>query len=274
VADQGTRRILALADGAYSSAPVLHRLPARCPLLARCAKNRALFAMPIRDPHRRGRRRVYGDKGPTPQETLHAQDGWTQPTVTVRGRTIPLTVTVTGPWLVRGAADHPVLLIVVKGVDTTIRQHRRQRAPQYFLVSATAEGTLPYPLEPLLAWAWQRWEVEVMHRELKSSFGWGDAQVWTDASVLAVTAWTLWSYAQVVLAAAEHWQLEVPPGPDRGGWYHPRRWSIGRAVQDVRQELWDLAEIRPSWSRTPDAWAEMDRWVAVQTTAVRGQRQL
>ncbi|HSK83314.1 MAG TPA: hypothetical protein VK902_07890 [Rubrobacter sp.] len=38
------------------------------------------------------------------------------------------------------------------------------------------EWVLPYPAHELLTWAWQRWEVEVCHREMKSGFGLGEAQ--------------------------------------------------------------------------------------------------
>jgi hypothetical protein len=270
--------VLTLADGAYSTAPVIAHLPPETWLLARCAKNRALFAVPTPDPHRRGRPRRYGDHGPSPQETLHQRAGWRSVPVTVRGRAIPLTTTVTGPWLVQGAPAHPLMLLVVKGMDTGARQHRRRRDPQFFLVSAqpAADGTwtLPLPLGELLAWAWQRWEVEVMHRELKSGFGWGDQQAWSDQGAQDVTAWALWTYAQVILTGQQVWGLSAPPGPDRGCWWRPRRWSIGRVLQEIRAELWQTAEFSPRWQRSPDAWAEMTDWLATQTSAARGVRPL
>lgn len=276
--DERDRPILVLADGAYSTAPVLSRLPRACWLLARCACNRALFALPVHDPHRRGRRRIYGERGPTPQETLHQRSGWQSVFVQVRGRTIPLIATVTGPWLVRGAGGHPLMLLVVKGIDHVRAQHRRRRDPQYVVCSAVedAQGqwALPLPLADLLGWAWQRWEVEVMHRELKSGFGLGDAQAWSAGGAMGTTAWVLWTYALVILVAYEVWGLGPAPGPDLGRWYRPRRWAIGRVRQEVRAELWQLAEFRPRWRRFPDPWADMDAWIDTQTTAVLGQRLL
>jgi hypothetical protein len=266
--------ILALADGAYSTAPVLGHLPVNTWVLARCATNRALFALPVHDPHRRGRKRVYGERGPTPQETLHAETGWSTATVTVRGRTIPLTATATGPWLVKRAPAQPVMLIVVKGIDRGRGTSRRQRDPQYYLVSAIQgpDGTwgLPVPLEELLAWAWQRWEVEVMHRELKSGFGLGDQQAWSGAGALGVTAWMLWVYALLILVGYRCWGLG--PAPELGRWWRPRRWSVGRLLGAVRAELWRTGDFQPRWAQSPDPLTAMTAWLETQTTAALGIR--
>lgn len=269
--------LLVLGDGAYSNAVVLSALPARVVLFARCAKNRALFAVPSWRPGR-GRRRRYGERGLTPSATLHTDGGWHAHAFMVRGRAVTVTAKTTGPWLVRGAPFHPVLLVVVKGVDRGRGATRRQRDPQYFLASVTMTGEddwhLAVPLPELLAWAWQRWEVEVMHRELKSGFGLGEQQAWSAPAAAAVTPWVVWSYALVVLAGYRTWGYAPPPGPDRGRWWRPRRWSVGRLLQELRAELWQLGDFRPVWTRSPDAWAEIGAWVATQTAAPLGARRL
>lgn len=66
------------------------------------------------------------------------------------------------------AAERPVFLIVVKGVDRRSKRHRRQHDPSFFLVTAIQNEerwVLPFPAAELLAWMWQRWEIEVAHRE-------------------------------------------------------------------------------------------------------------
>jgi hypothetical protein len=268
--------VLVLADGAYSTAPVIGQLPANTWLLARCATNRALFALPVHDLHRRGRKRVYGERGPTPQDRLHLAEGWETVPVLVRGRTIPLTVQTTGPWLIKQAPHHPLMLLVVTGIDRGKGTSRRQRDPQYFLVSARQDETgawgLPFSLAELLAWAWQRWEVEVMHRELKSGFGLGDQQAWSAAGALTTTAWVLWTYALLILAGARCWGLGPAPGPDHGRWWRPRRWSVGRLLGAVRAELWQTGEFQPRWARSPDPFAQITAWTSTQTTAALGIR--
>jgi hypothetical protein len=278
VPNEGERAIVVLADGAYSVAPMLAKLPSACWLIARCAKNRALFALPSAEPPHRGRKRCYGERGATPQQTLHQRTGWQTVRIVVRGRERTLRTTVTGPWVVRGAPGHPVFLVVVKGIDRGQGATRRQREPQYFLVSAMsqADGSweLPMPVASVLQWAWQRWEVEVMHRELKSGFGLGQGQAWTATGMQTTTRWVLWSYALLILTAYQHWQLGSPDGSIVGRWHQPRRWSVGRALQQVRTEVWQLPDFAPRWTTTPDAYAEITAWWSTQTTAVLGQRRL
>jgi len=94
------------------------------------------------------------------------RDGWRRTTITVRGWDIPLTYRVEGPFVRERAADRPLFLLVVRGLAQAQRHRRRRREPAFYLVNAALreDGTwaLPLPAEELLAWAWQRWEVEVV----------------------------------------------------------------------------------------------------------------
>lgn len=273
---RAAQSVLALADGAYSNAKVWRDLPARTVLLARCARNRALFALPT--PTARGRPRRYGERAVTPAAWLTEPTGWQHTTVAVRGRRIPLTYRVEGPYLVKGAADQPLVLLVVKGVRRTPGRRHRRRDPAFWLVNATrteaGEWTLPLPAPDLLAWAWQRWEVEVMHRELKSGFGLGEQQAWGPTSAQRTPQWVVWAYAVLVLTGYRAWGLGPGPVAPLGRWWGGRRWSLGRLWQGVRQELWQQADFQPVWTRTPDTWGEMARWLTQQTTAALGVRRL
>lgn len=275
-AHRAPQRLLVLGDGAYSTAPFLADLPARVTVLARCARNRALFALPTYRPQGRGRQPRYGERGPTPSATLHQATDWQVVSVPVRGRTIPLTATVTGPWLIHGAPFQPLALLVVRGIDRGRGTTRRQRDPQFFLVTLTMtqedEWALPLPLVDLLAWAWQRWEVEVMHRELKSGFGLGQQQAFSDRGAASVIPWLVWVYALLILTGYRTWGLGPGSGSELGGWYTARRWSIGRLRQELRQEFWQLGDFQPVWTRSPDKWGEITTWVGSQTNAVLGAR--
>jgi hypothetical protein len=271
-AHRTAHRLLVLGDGHYSTAPCLADLPAQVTVLARCARNRALFALPTYRATGRGRQPRYGERGPTPQETLHRATAWQTVPVRVRGRTIPLTVAVTGPWLIRGAPFRPLALLVVRGIDRGKGVSRRQRDPQFFLVTLELtqedEWALPLPLGELLAWAWQRWEVEVMHRELKSGFGLGQQQAFSDRGTATVIPWLVWLYALLILTGYRTWGLGRGTGSACGRWWTARRWSIGRLRQGLRQELWQLGEFQPGWTRSPDSWQEIATWVDTQTPAV------
>jgi hypothetical protein len=277
-AGRAAQPLLVLGDGAYSTAPVLSQLPERTALLARCAKNRALYAVPTYRAKGRGRQRRYGERGPTPQQVLAERTGWQQLCFLVRGREVRPRVHLSGPWLVKGAPLCPVMLLVVRGVDHGQGISRRQREPHFFLVTVRMTGEdeweLPLPLEDLLAWAWQRWEVEVMHRELKSGFGLGQQQAFSAKGAATVVPWVLWVYALLILTGYLCWGLGPGTTPDLGRWWQARRWSIGRLHQGLRAELWQAGEFQPVWQRSPDPWQAITGWIASQTTAALGARRL
>lgn len=164
-----------LGDSHYDNLGLWKGLPEGVFLLARSARNRVLHELPGAQSGR-GRRRKYGPRALTPQEIWRQRTGWRKLNIIVRGRVRHLQVKVRGPYLRKGAPDCPLMLIVVRGKGN--KRIRRQPLP--FLVNAMlnepGQWDLPLPLPDLLFWAWQRWEIEVCHRELKSSFGLGDKQ--------------------------------------------------------------------------------------------------
>jgi hypothetical protein len=258
---QRRRPILAVADGSYGGAELWRSLPRQVSLLVRCPKNRALFHLPTAQPGR-GRKRKYGARGPTPQAHLHHRR-WTSISVPVRGRTIPLRVRVTGPWLVKPAPQQPLFLLVVRGIERPHRGRRIQRDPTFWLVSAVpdhhAAWRLPYPVATLLSVAWQRWEVEIMHRELKSGFGLGQQQAWSPTSACATIQWVVWSYAVLILAGQAVWGWSR--SPTRTAWYQGRRWSSRAVVTALRQACW-LSAAEAFWATLPGIGTdpgEMDR---------------
>lgn len=79
---------------------VLRALSARVVLFARCAKNRALFALPTYRPGE-GWLRRQGDRGSSPQATLHTTDGRQAYQLMMRNRVVTVTVKLTSPRMVR-----------------------------------------------------------------------------------------------------------------------------------------------------------------------------
>jgi hypothetical protein len=268
-AGRAAQTVLALGDGSYGAAAVWAALPARVVLLARCAKNRALYALP--GPYAgTGRPRAYGARLPRPDACLAARGGWRRAVLPVRGRTIPVRFRVEGPLLVKGAPDRPLFLLVVKGSDPA--RGTRRREPRYWLVAAAADGAggwrLPWSAPELLGWAWQRWELEVAHRELKTGFGLGEPQAWSPRAAVLTVQWGAWAYAVLVLAGIRAWGLG--PGPVRppGRWWGGSgRWSLARLWQGFRQEVWGEAEFHRVWLRTGSNWDEMADWLALKTNA-------
>jgi hypothetical protein len=261
-----TTQLVGVLDGSYDTRGIWSALPANSTLIVRCAKNRALYALPevAPGPPKRGRPALYGDRQPAPRAWLRPRKQLQPLTVRIRGRDRELKVRVVGPVLVEGAPDCPLFLLVIGG--RTWRQGRKQkyRQPAYYLVNALWNGDqweLPFPLATLLGWAWQRWECEVAHRELKSALRIGDKQCWSTHAALAAVQWGVWVYALYVLAGYRAWG--ITSGPRRQGtWYqHARRWSFSTLRQAFQAALWEYTDFHPLYARSLDKWLKKELWL-------------
>lgn len=272
------QRLLVLGDGDFSVAELRARLSPEdgVVLLTRCAKNRALHELPGPEPKkRRGRRRKYGERARRPDGWLAERSGWRRRELVVRGRRVPARLRVEGPYLLKKAPERPVFLVVVKGIDRESAGRRRRREPSFFLVSAIHGGnggwTMPYPAEELLCWAWQRWEVEVCHREMKTGFGLGEAQCWGPRSAVLCVRWGAWVYGVLVLAGFRAWGLGRGPIRPPGRWWcGAGRWSLGSLWRGYRAELWGAEEFRPIFAPTGAGWPEKEGLLAGMGNAVAG----
>lgn len=274
-AGRGTQAVLGVADGLYSNQHIWRGLPAGVSLLARCAHHRALYGLPVRGDGR-GRPRKYGERGPRPQAWLTERGGWRQTRLAVRGRQVPCTYRVEGPYLVKGAPDQPLFLLVVRGLDRVRRGHRRQRRPAFWLVSAVEQDgawALPWPAEQLLGWAWQRWEIEVTHRELKCGFGVGESQCWNPTATVVSVQWRVWVWSLLVLSGYRAWGTGHGPVVPLGRWWAgSRRWSFGQLWQGMRAELWDLHAFPRDVGRTTTTRPENQPWTPAWQAAALGAR--
>jgi len=227
--------VLMVGDGHYDTINLWRNLPEGVVLLARSAKNRVLWTLPA--PTARKNRR-YGERAPTPADYWRERKGWRRLNLEVRGRTRHLQVKVVGPFLRKGAAHRPLFLIIVRGKGNK----RTRRKPLPFLVNAVPDSSnhwqLPLSVDQSLFWAWQRWEVEVAHRELKSNFGLGNKQCWNPQAAILSVQWSAWVYALLLLAGYRSWGLaNGPPVPTRW-WRGSGRWSLNTLWRGYRAALW------------------------------------
>lgn len=257
-AGRTAQRVLMVADGHYDNLDLWRALPERVTLLVRSAKNRVLYELPPTTPGGRGRPRHYGPRTPTPQQVWQERRGWQSLTLLVRARLRHLQVKVRGPYLRQGAADCPLMLIVVRGKDNA----RARRSPLPFLVNAVQDDAgqwgLPLPLESLLFWAWQRWEVEVAHRELKSNFGLGHKQCWNPIAAVATVQWSAWVYSLLLLAGYRTWGLSHAPPVPTAWWRGAPRWSLNTLWRAFRAALWGSHDFHPLWLASAPDWAEKE----------------
>ncbi|MCO5223923.1 MAG: transposase [Thermomicrobiales bacterium] len=137
------RPLVVTGDGAYSGAGTWNALPPATTGIARCAKNRALYHLP--DPN---------ETTPTWTEALpwrpavshrkrrdREHSGWQTCVIRVRGKDRHLRIQVTGPWVIKKAADHPLMLITIAGIGRGRGSSRRSRDMMHFLVNARPNFT-------------------------------------------------------------------------------------------------------------------------------------
>ena len=262
--------ILCLADGSYDKPDFWLGVPANVVSLVRTAKNRALCYFPT--PYAgQGRRRVYGDPAPAPQTYLHRKDGWKTVHEKVRGYNCRMVYRVEGPFLRRTMAAVPLMLICVRGQSWTRTQRVKRRQPCFYLVNAQFKDglwQLPLPIETLLAWAWQRWELEVVHREVKSILGLGDKQCFHPLAAVTSVQWSAWVYALLMLVGYRTFSLA--PVPRLTAWQrHPRRYSLTTLLDLCRLELRTDPDFSCLFSPSPRNWLELEACLSRFSLAFR-----
>ncbi|HLO13411.1 MAG TPA: hypothetical protein VK206_01185, partial [Anaerolineales bacterium] len=227
---RGKQLLMALADGAFDVLELWRALPQRTVLLTCTARNRSLSYLPT-DYAGRGRPPRYGEKAPAPADWLHAGlRNWPNLWVQVRGKQIRMRFQVLGPFVREGLPERPLFLIVVKGMHKQVGKrkiHYKLRGPSFYLVNAIFKNgawRLLLPIDSILAWLWQRWEIEVAHREMKSG---------------------------LVLAAWRTWGLHGLSNTCTPWWTGPKRWSFNTIWRQYRSQLWALHLFAPFGCHPP-----------------------
>jgi hypothetical protein len=257
--------MLTLVDGGFERVVEFWRqLPERVILLGRTARSRVLYELPGAY-QGLGRPPLYGDRARKPADWLKEKTGWTTIVVKVRDQQREMTYRVEGPYLREGLPDRPVYLIVVRGMDRKVKGRRVQRDPAFYLVSAAQlekQWVLPLPIETLLTWAWQRWELEVSHREMKSSFGLGEKQCWNTRSAVTSVQWSAWVYALLLLAGYRTWGLLKGPAAPARWSKSAKRWSFNTLWRAYRADLWGSQDFLAVCSLSMDNWRKKEAWLA------------
>jgi hypothetical protein len=273
------QRLVVLADGAFDTVGLWRGLPERVTLIVRTAQNRRLRHLPAPSTGR-GRPRKYGPEAERPQRWLARRKGFQKTEVAVRGRRFELRYRVLGPYLREQAAERPLFLIVIGGATWragTRDPKRARRRPAFYLVNALAHGagwTLPLPAPEILAWIWQRWELEVAHREMKGSFGVGEKQCWHPRAAVVSVQWSVWVYAVLVLAGYRTWGWLGGPKRAERWWPGAPRWSFNTLWRSYRAALWGTVEFRALWTPIGDDWLKKEAHIAQLSNAVLGAARL
>lgn len=269
-AGRQSQLLLALVDGSFEKAVEFWKgLPERTVLLGRSARNRVLYGLP--QYAGQGRPPLYGERQPQPADWLKVNKGLQTFHPMVRGRQREMRYRVEGPCLREGLPNQPVFLIVVRGMSRKVNGRQVQRKPAFYLVNAFRQQdtwVLPLPIEDLLTWAWQRWELEVAHRELKSGFGLGEKQCWTPRSAVTSVQWSAWVYGVLLLAGYRTWGLLHGPKGPALWWQGSQRWSFNTLCRSYRAALWNTPDFRAVWTASGDNWLKKGDWIAAAWNSV------
>lgn len=246
--------LVALYDGSYDTLAFWAGLPARTIAIVRTARNRCLYHLPGKEAHGNCK---YGEQAKHPFEWLKKRKGFKQLAVLVRGRQRTMRYRLEGPFVRDGLPGIPLFLIVVGGGKRPPGSRRKSYKPCFFLVNAVQKHgvwSLPLPTPLLLAWLWQRWELEVAHRQMKSGLGLGEKQCWNAAATVATIQWSVWIYALIMLSGYRVWKNETGPHAP-GLWRKPnQRWSFNIVCQSLRSEMWHHPQFRTTWTWSRDNW--------------------
>ena len=265
-AGRAQQMLLTLADGSFDTLNFWHTLPERTVLAVRTARNRRLYDLPERHAGV-GRPPSYGALAPHPCDWLHKGISWQKREIPVRGKSILMKFQVLGPFIREGLPEIPMFLLVVKGMHRKVGKRKlrwKHRKPSFYLVSAVqvnGEWQLPLPVQTILAWLWQRWELEVAHREMKSGFGVGEKQCWTPRSTISSVQWSVWVYALLLLSAYRAWGLLNAPHIPTRWWHGAKRWSFNTLWRHFRSAFWGTTQFQALWTRTPNNWLKKESFL-------------
>lgn len=196
------RKMMIAVDGSLCNRTILSQPLERVEVVGRCRKDARLCF-----PATEGGRRVYGEERFSP-ESVRQDDSITWQTCRIHfgraWRDIRFKEVKNILWQ-RGSGRRPLRLLVVapQPYKTSVNAKRNYREPAY-LLSTDTEGDV----QTLLQCYFDRWQIEVNHRDQKDTMGIGHAQVWSEKSVPRQPAFATASYSLLLLAGLK----EFGPG--------------------------------------------------------------
>lgn len=244
----GARQIVVLAaDGSFCNRTVFTQPVPRVKLIVRARKNAQLcFAAPAAS------RRFYGTDKFTPEQVRQdAARDWQTAKVFYGGQRRKIRYKEVRSVLWQGGARrHLLRLLVVAPTPYRKRKSGRlyYRQPAYLLTTVLRDHT-----RELLQIYFDRWQIEVNHREEKDTLGVGQAQLWNPISVPKQPVLAVAAYSALLLASLQAF------GAERGQAYAPlpkwrrraRRPSCLDLVTLLRKEMAEKPELVAPFGLNP-----------------------
>jgi hypothetical protein len=199
----GQAKILVLAgDGSFCNRTCFGEIPQRSILLVRARKDAKLcFRAPADS------RRFYGVDKFTPEQVRKDETrGWKTTKIFYGGKRRKIRYKeVAAVYWQRGARQRPLRLIVVAPTPYRKSQSKKlyYRDPAYLFTS-----DLRCSVKQLLQIYFDRWQIEVNHREEKDTLGIGQAQLWNVQSVPRQPVLAVAAYSALLLASLTAFGVE------------------------------------------------------------------
>ena len=234
-------------DGGFCNRTCFRPTHERIVLIARARKD-AVLCQPANDPARPDR--VYAKATFTPESVrLDETRTWQTTQVFFGGQLRDVRYKEIRSVLWRtGAGRKPLRLIVVAPVPYQLSPGMRKyyHEPAYLLVTDESQISTQLALQCYF----DRWQIEVNHRDEKQHIGLVDAQVWNDKSVDRLPVFMVAAYALLLLASLEAF------GPTRTDAYlQPPRWQRRRRRRPSCLDL--LTKLREEARDNPDHYAPL-----------------
>jgi hypothetical protein len=249
---QAGRWLAVVGDGSFCNRTVLAEdwNAQRVRLVVRCRKDLVLCKRA-----RESGRRFYGQRKFTPEQ-VRRWDGlapWNSVPIFHGGRYRSVRYKdLGGVYWQSGAKKKPLRLILLAstGYRTSKHSRRQYHKPAYLL---TTDLDTPAPI--LIQDYFDRWAIEVNHRDEKEVLGVGQAQVWNEESVCKVPALLVAMYSWLILSGLECY------GPTRTDDFLPlpkwrqkaKRPSCQDLVALLRQQLAQQRAFFPTGTSPPSA---------------------
>jgi len=219
----------------------LKNLPQRTTLVGHIRKDTKRYALPEVQAGS-GRKRVYGEQLPTPEEIRQSdQYPWQQVEAWAAGKTHKFDLKIIRNVRSRSAGKQNLTLIVIRplGYRLSKGSRIRYREPAYLICTETG-----LDIKDILQTYLWRWEIEVDFREEKTLLGCGQAQVRNPNPAESLPAFVAAMYG--LLRLASHRATAKPntimlPRPK---WYRKedtKRITTGDLLNKLRAQLWAKA---------------------------------
>lgn len=233
------KQLIMSVDGSYSNSEVLKDLPQGVTLIGRIRKDTKLFELPG-NPTGRGRKRVYGNQLPTPEQVRQSDDyKWQGVKAWAAGKEHNFNVKIIDDVRWKSAGEkHKLKLVVIRPLGYRLTKGSKilYRKPAYLICTDTG-----LDIQTLLqAYLW-RWEIEVNFREEKSMLGCGQAQVRNLNSAETFPAFIATAYALLHIASHRAYQKLNNTTLPRPKWYKKKpknRITTGDLLNNIRAHLY------------------------------------